>query len=648
MTVTVTLMRGLKRSAGRITALAFVLFILLPSIAVYAHAEQPQQAPATIESDVHRFLVQRDGTVEEYDDTTLRANTASGVDAIAQHYVWFDKDSEKLVVLKAESIDPEGGVHPVGPEAIRDVQEPRAAGAPMFEDGVLRTLIFPGVEPGWRIHVVFHKVRTVPVQRDMFSYYVEPTREPVEHQLLVFDLPADMPLAADARGYEGEPPVTEGGRTRYVFDYRHGPYPPIEHGAVGYAQEGDRLMVTTVPSFAAFAKRYRDGARDASASDPAVITLARTLTAAAPDASSKARVLYDWMRMNIRYVALFVGETAARPHRVIDVLRNRYGDCKDHVALFGALLAAVGIHSEPALIGLGAVYNLPEVPGYGASAINHVIVWIPELKHFADTTAGGIAFGYLPPGVMDRPALLVDEEVLTRTPAVEPRERAARLQIDVDAEGAGHYAYRVEDSGWPAEIERNVFRRATRERVQQIAYERLRNSGMRGTATIATDDVRLTQGPFAVSTTGTFDHLAWPDGMTGVPAMSSLSGGIATQVQDWLAAGVRTQPFVCIGGRFDEAGEIALPATLRVAFVPSGITLDASGVHYVSHYVFDPVTHVVQVERSLRAAFGKQVCSPKEFSAMRGALERIERDALAQIIVQGMARSAIDEMSNIR
>ena len=37
--------------------------------------------------------------------------------------------------------------------------------------------------------------------------------------------------------------------------------------------------------------------------------------------------------MNVRYVALFLGETAAVPHKAIDILRNRYGDCKDHVAL---------------------------------------------------------------------------------------------------------------------------------------------------------------------------------------------------------------------------------------------------------------------------------------------------------------------------
>ncbi len=622
---------GSRTAFVRGLLVALMIAGMIPS----ARAQAGDTAPATIESDVHRFVVQHDGTVEEYDDTTLRANTASGVDAIAQHYVWFDKDTERLALVAAESIDPDGNAHPVGPDAIRDVLEPRAAGAPMFEDGVLRTVIFPGVEPGWRIHVAFRKSRIKAIEPGSFAYFVEPARIPVDDQQLIFDLPADMPLYADARGYSSKPPVTEGGRTRYEFDYRHGAYAPVEHGAVGYAQYGDRLMVTTVPDFAAFAERYREGAVDPTANDPTVVAFARALTANAPDTWSKARVLYDWVRANIRYVALFVGDTATRPHHVIDILRDRYGDCKDHVALYAALLAAVGIRSEPVLIALGPVYSLPSVPGYGAGAINHAIVWIPELQRFADTTAGGVAFGDLPTSVMDRPALLVDEGMLVRTPATEARSRDARVQIDIDASGAGHYAYRVEDSGFTAELERNVFRRATRERMQQIAYERLHNAGLRGSATIATDDVSATAGPFAVTMTGTLDHVVWSDGMTGVPALSSLAGGIATQVEDWLSVPQRSQPYICIGGTFEEEGQISLPPNAKIVFVPEARSISAGGLNYASDYIFDRETHVVQVTRRLKADFGKQVCSPEQFARMRAALEQIERDALAQIVVQG-------------
>ncbi|KVC95777.1 hypothetical protein WL28_26450 [Burkholderia ubonensis] len=594
--------------------------------------------PTTLERDVHEFVIQRDGSLEEHDDATLRANDANGIDAIAQRYVWFDKDLEKVDLLAAQTLDRDGVVHPVGPDAIRDVQEPRSAGAPTFQDGVLRTVVFPGVEAGSRTRVAFRKVRTRPLNPGYFGYFVEPSRDPVDYQRLVFDVPADMPLHADARGYVALPPVTANGRTRYVFEYRHGPYDRIELGAVGYPTDGDRLMVSTLPDYAAFAARYRNAAVDPSADDPAVAQLARALTANAPDPHDKARILYDWVRANVRYVALFLGETAAAPHRVTDILRNRYGDCKDHVALFGALLAAVGIRSEPVLLNLGAVYTLPSVPGYGGGAVNHAITWLPDLGLYADTTTGGIAFGYLPPIVMDRPALLVDTGVLARTPATQPRTRTARLAIDAARLDAQRYQSYVEDDGWTAELERNVFRRATRERVRQLAVERLRQSGLRGTADLVTTDLAATAGPFGVTMTGTLDHAVWPDGTTAVPALSSLTGGIATQVQGWLAEPVRTQAWVCIGGAFDETAQIALPANVAVTDVPADTAVRDRFVDFASHYVFDASARVVQITRRLRADFGRQVCTPDDYAAMRASLERIERDTQAQIVVRAKAR----------
>lgn len=597
-------------------------------------AEAADLAPATLERDVHLFVVQQDGSVTEQDDSTMRANTTAGVDQVAQRYVWFNKDIETITQLSAETVDPDGTRHPVGPEGIRDVQEPRSAGAPTFEDGVLRTVIFPGVQPGSRVHLVFGKRRAKPLEAGTYSYFVEPTGEPVEFQRLIFDLPAGMPLHADARGYVALAPVTANGRTRYVFDYRHGPYAPLEAGAVAYVNWGDRLMVSTVPDFAAFAARYREAAADRSATDPSIAALSQALTAGTDDPHEKARRIYDWMRFNIRYVALFLGETEAVPHRAVDILRNRYGDCKDHVALFTALLAAAGIRAGTAMLNLGPVYTLPDVPGYGADAINHVIAWLPDLGLFADTSSGGIAFGYLPAGVMDRPTLLVDDGVLARTPATQPHSRSARLAIEVGRDGDAAYRYHVEDDGAGAEPERNTFRRATREAAQQVAAQRLRQTGLSGTAHLATSATAATSGPFWTTTGGTLDHFVWPDGTTALPALSSLSGGIATQIDYWLAQPRRTQAWACVGGDFDEAAQIVLPAGVRVTDVPRDAAVESGALAYTARYVFDPASRTVQIERHLAAHFGHQMCTAEEFAQWREALVRIQRDTHAQIVVR--------------
>lgn len=601
---------------------------------VYADESGNPAAPSTIESDVHVFVVAEDGTVAEDDDTTVRANTAAGIEDIAQRNVWFDQNMSHVEILEAYTIDRNGILHPVAPGQVRDIQAPRSGGAPTFQDARQRSVIFPGVGTGSRIHLRFRKTQSRPVVARQFSYYVEPDRGPVDSQKLIFDLPADKRLYADARGYAALSPVTAHGRTRYEFDYSREHYDRIENGALGYATYGDRLMVSTFPDYAAFAASYREPAVDATANDPSIRDLALSLTQQDANPRTKAKTLYDCVRRNVRYVSLYVGQSPAAPHKAVDILANRYGDCKDHVALYGALLAAVGISSEPALISLGSVHTLPSVPGYGASAINHVITWLPGLGTYADTTTSNVEFGYLPLADMDRPTVLIDDGTLSRTPATEPLSRTARLQIDVVSGGATSFAYRVEDAGWGAEIERTSLRLASAQQRDQIAANRLRLTGLRGTATLTTGNVDATAGPLTTTLRGTLDDVVWTTGTTAVPDLTSLSGGIATQVNNDLAERTRTQPYLCTDGECDEVGQITLPKEIRVVDVPDNTDIKDGVFDFRSRYVFDPSTNVLQVTRHLRTAFGRQVCSPADFATARPTLERIERDAQSQIVVK--------------
>lgn len=606
--------------------------------ALPAAAVSGPQEPSTVVSDVHVFVVAEDGSLTEDDETVLRANTPAGIDEIAQRYVWFDKSVSKVDIVDAYAIDMNGVRHAVMPDQIRDIQEPRSAGAPTFQDAKLRAVIYPGVGTGSSVYLRFHKSQSAAVVAGQFNYFVEPGRRPVQSQKLIFDLPAGKTLYADARGYVARPPVTENGRTRYQFDYSRERFERVESGSVGYAQYGDRLMVSTFPDYAAFAASYRDPAADPTADAPAIRDLARSLTLNDTDDRARARTLYDWVRRNVRYVALFIGQSPAVPHRAADVLANRYGDCKDHVALYGALLSAVGIRSEPALIALGSVYTLPAVPGYGSGAINHVITWLPDLNLYADATAASVEFGYLPLTDMDRPTLLVDSGTLARTPAVQPLSRDARLQVDVAAGGTAALSYWVRDAGWSAEMERSNLRAASAQRRELIAADRLRATGLRGSATLTTSDVDATGGPFVTTIDGSLDEVVWPTGTTALPALSSLSGGIATQVRNWLSERTREQPYVCVGGDFDEVSQIALPKDVRVVEIPDGADVAGRFFDYRSRYLFDPSSNVIQVTRRLRADFGKQVCSPADFEAALALLKRIERDTQSQIIVKAAAR----------
>jgi hypothetical protein len=119
--------------------------------------------PSTLISDVHTFVVAEDGSLTEDDETTLRANTPAGVGEIAQRYIWFDKSTSTIDISDAYSLGPDGIKHIVAPDQIREIQEPRSAGAPTFEDSRLKAVVFPGVNTGSIVHLRFHKTQSKPV-----------------------------------------------------------------------------------------------------------------------------------------------------------------------------------------------------------------------------------------------------------------------------------------------------------------------------------------------------------------------------------------------------------------------------------------------------------------------------------------------------
>jgi hypothetical protein len=105
-------------------------------------------------------------------------------------------------------------------------------------------------------------------------------------------------------------------------------------------------------------------------------------------------------------------------------------------------------------------------------------------------------------------------------------------------------------------------------------------------------------------------------------------------VQTWLAEPQRTQPWVCVGGDFDETSQITLPDTVRVTDLPVDASVEDDFFDYASHYVFDPDTRVLQITRRLHTKFAHQVCSADLFNEVQASLVRIERDTSSQVVVR--------------
>jgi hypothetical protein len=106
----------------------------------------------------------------------------------------------------------------------------------------------------------------------------------------------------------------------------------------------------------------------------------------------RLRRLYLFVRNEIRYVAVTIGIGGYQPHPAAEVFRNRYGDCKDKVALLQAMAECAGVEVSPVLISTwqnGAV----DTAVVSHTHFNHVIararladssvIWMDPTSRFA-------------------------------------------------------------------------------------------------------------------------------------------------------------------------------------------------------------------------------------------------------------------------
>ena len=109
-----------------------------------------------------------------------------------------------------------------------------------------------------------------------------------------------------------------------------------------------------------------------------------------PTEQDRVVAALEFTQSQIRYFSVSLGESSHRPTAPDEVLRRRYGDCKDKSLLLIALLHELGIESRPALLQLGRRAGLDKtLPS--PQFFDHVIVQatVGGKPYFLDPTRLG-------------------------------------------------------------------------------------------------------------------------------------------------------------------------------------------------------------------------------------------------------------------
>ena len=186
---------------------------------------------------------------------------------------------------------------------------------------------------------------------------------------------------------------------------------------------------------------------------------------------------FAFVSREVRYVAIEIGLGSFRPHPPADVLRNRFGDCKDKTFLLRAILDTWGIPSYPVLVRTRNLGPLAE-DAPSAAPFNHVVlaVRLPEgvggdawsvsaieglgRLLFLDATVGEGTAWDLRGDVQGTVALVVHPGggTLVRLPVQPPEASSVRLTLQARLDEHGvNQAATIErlSSGWEAVVARS-------------------------------------------------------------------------------------------------------------------------------------------------------------------------------------------------
>jgi hypothetical protein len=414
--------------------------------------------------------------------------------------------------------------------------------------------------------------------------------DPVQRSMLRVTAPVGEPLYFRA-GASGEPVRRiEGDWQALEWDWSQLPAVTPEADAPSWYEQYPAIQFSQFAGWAdvvstelpLFARRHDDEA-------PEMKVLIERLRSQARSNAERAQTALQFVQEEVRYTGIELGTGAYAPRSPAEVLRRRYGDCKEKALLAVTLLHALGIEADLALVSSHWMGHLHErLPS--PSAFDHAIVRIRlgGRTYWVDptVTAQGGTLATLAQADFGE-ALVIGPRVtaLDTTASASPMQPliAATTTVDLRAgiEGEAGLSVSTRYRGSAAEDLRRRLRRTSASQLgaQYLNYYRTRYRDIRAEGAPEFHD-DLAANEILVKESYRVAHLGGSgrNGESRVALEADLVG-------DSLAApirGGRTTP-LALRQTTDVAEQITawLPDSARVE--QEGVTLDTPSFHYESH-----------------------------------------------------------------
>ena len=411
-----------------------IIFVVLSLRSIIVCYAQTSNIPTVItykKRTLHIQLVRQQIKINAENTLIIRhGNQRANLSAIER--IGYSKFN-KLLTVKAFTITPQGDTLHV----TRFNDQSAVQSGIFYDDYMERTFLFLGVINGATSYLQYTEELSEP--RFLGAYYFNASL-PVERS--EFEIICDQHIKLDFSTFNASQVLFQEKKQRkervYLWTAVHLPVFRKKEGEqdisyraphviprISYYWLNKKLKVPLLSSVADLYAWYSGlvHGTDDGTDAPILQHMADSLTAGLHTPEARASAIFRWVQHNIQYIAFEDGYGGLIPRKATDVLRKRYGDCKDMTALLVALMKRAGIEAYFAWIGTRRLpYRYTELPT--PMVDNHMIaaVRINDQWLFLDATNPELPFGYPSAMIQNKEALIgksrYDYEIRT-VPIVE-------------------------------------------------------------------------------------------------------------------------------------------------------------------------------------------------------------------------------------
>jgi hypothetical protein len=606
----------------------------------------------TLLRDDITYTIHADGSYLFEENVAVRLNTEAAVANDGESYIGYSGSQDTVKILGAFTATPDGRHIDVSADKIMD-QQAGSDGDDSFSDQKEKAIIFPALAVGAVKHYHYVINTTEPdFPGQFYDTQNFDTDTETKSASINITAPAHFPLHFEADGMAGGAiAAPKPGLAAWRYTLQNVPVQADEQASVDPDDYSPRLAITSFPDWPAVGAAYEARAAGQAKVTPTVQRRADQITAGIIDPYARAAALYDWVSRNIRYVSVDIGDSGYVPNAADDILAAGYGDCKDHVTLLKALLAAENIPSSGVLVNWDEAFAPSRV---ALPEFNHIITYIPQFNLFADSTAEFAPFGTLPNLERGKQALITGAPgipsriiILPLTTLSVPDKARMVTTETLGTDGTVTGGAVVADTGRYEENDREQFADIDPGTEAQAASDLMERFDVQGTGTLtaaphiakatpggptgepASDPHDLTT-PFGYTTSFTmpgYASIPGPGTMPvpiGVPALNALAGLIR-----YAALPTRKLPLPCLAIDNQETTFLQLPASITVKFLPAATDFTNAIGTYTATYRLQ--NNTITVTRHLLTHPTAATCSPAEYQALRAISFAIGRDFRATI-----------------